>query len=135
MTKSVDYLLKELKDSQKEIDIIRSGLKTTVVDSFLEEQHFAVKDVLERLDIPASTYFAKKKKHQALDSHSTEKFIRLMSVTMLAMEIIGKETGREWIEHKVPSLGNQVPLNLLDTEAGHKLVIQTLMRIKYGMYS
>lgn len=135
MAKNVDYLLKELKDSQKEIDIIRSGLKTTVVDSFLEEQNFVVKDVLARLDIPASTYFAKKKKHLTLDSHSTEKFLRLITVTMLAKEIIGPESGREWLERRVTSLGNQVPLSLLDTEAGHKLVIQTLMRIKYGMYS
>lgn len=37
MTADVDYLLKELKDPRKEMEIIRSGLKTTIVDSFLEE--------------------------------------------------------------------------------------------------
>ena len=135
MTKNVDYLLKELKDPLRERDIVREGLKTTVVESFLNEENLQVKDVLERLDISSSTYFAKKKKHQALDSHSTEKILRLITIIKLASSIIGEEEAHEWIFRKIPCLGNEVPINLLDTEAGHRLVQNTLLQIKYGAYS
>lgn len=93
-----------------------------------------MKDVLVRLDISASTYFAKKKNHQALDSHATEKFIRLITVMMMATNILGEVDGREWLDKRIPSLGNETPLNLLDTETGHRLVVQTLLQIKYGIY-
>ena len=61
MVDNVNYLLKELKDPKKEMELIRHGLKTTIVESFLADQHLPVKDVLERLDISSSTYFAKRK--------------------------------------------------------------------------
>jgi putative toxin-antitoxin system antitoxin component (TIGR02293 family) len=134
MTKDVDYLLKELKDPKNEINLIRSGLKTTVVESFLEEKRLAVKDVLERLDISASTYFARKKAHQLLDSHATEKFVRLISVTELAAEILGEEESRQWLYQSIPSLGNEIPIDLLDTEAGHRLVESALLQIRHGVY-
>lgn|SRR3990167_2105354 len=134
MADNIDYLLKELKDPKREIELVRSGLKTTVVESFLGEQNLAVKDVLERLDIPASTYFAKKKNHHALDAYTTEKFIRLISVIVLADKILGKSEGREWVQRKIPSLANEIPLNLLDTETGHRLVVDALLQIKHGIY-
>jgi putative toxin-antitoxin system antitoxin component (TIGR02293 family) len=131
---NIDYFLKELHDPKKEMELVRSGLKTTIVESFLEHENLPVKDVLARLDISASTYFAKKKNHQTLDSHSTEKFIRLMSVVEMAASILGAEEAREWLYRKIPSLANEVPLDLLDTEAGHRLVTQALLQIKHGIY-
>lgn len=134
MADSVDYLLRELKDPKREIELVRSGLKTSDVEPFLAEQHLAVKDVLDRLDIPASTYFSKKKNHQALDAYTTEKFIRLISVIVLADKILGRNEGREWVQRKIPSLANDIPLNLLDTEVGHRLVVDALLQIKNGIY-
>lgn len=130
----VESLLSNLKDPLKEMGLIRSGVKTAVIESFLAQENFPLKDILERLDIPSSTYFAKKKSHKPLDAYSTEKFIRLISVLLLASEILGKEEAKNWLYRPVPSLNNQVPLNLLDTEVGHRLVEQTLLQIKYGIY-
>lgn len=132
---NIDYLLKELSDPINEVDTVRAGLKTTVIDSFLETEQLVVKDVLARLDIPASTYFAKKKNHLPLDSHSTEKFIRLITVVDIASKILGAKEAHDWIFRQIPSLGNEEPINLLDTEAGHRLVVQALLHIKHGVYS
>jgi len=132
---TIKHLLKkDLKDPIKEIGIIRQGLKVSIIESFLDEQNFSVKDILQRLDIPASTYFAKKKNHQTLDAYNTEKFIRLISILEMASDILGKAEAKEWIYKKIPSLGNEAPINLLDTEIGHRLVEQTLLQIKYGIY-
>lgn len=128
------HLLNDLKDPFKEMHLIRGGLKPEVIESFLASENLAVKDILEKLDIPSSTYFSKKKHHQPLDTYSTEKFIRLITVLTLASEILGKVEAKNWIYRNVPSLGNQAPINLLDTEVGHRLVEQALLQIKYGMY-
>ncbi len=132
---AVRHLLNDLKDPFKEMNLIREGLEINVVESFLAKENFLVKDILERLHIPSSTYFSKKKNHQPLDTYATEKFVRLISVFMKASEILGKIEAKNWIYKNVPSLDHQAPINLLDTEVGHRLVEQTLLQIKYGMYA
>lgn len=52
----------------------------------------------------------------------------------MAAEILGKSETKNWLYKKIPSLGNEVPLSLLDTEVGHRLVTQALLQIKYGVY-
>jgi putative toxin-antitoxin system antitoxin component (TIGR02293 family) len=134
MSAAVENLLNNLKDPIKEMGLVRGGIKTNIIESFLAQENLLVKDVLLRLHIPSSTYFSKKKNHKPLDAYTTEKFIRLISVLMMASNILGKSDAKNWLYRKIPSLGNQVPLDLLDTEAGHRLVEQVLLQIKYGMY-
>lgn len=121
-------------DPIKEMNLVRSGLKTDIIESVLDKENLLLKDILTRLDVPSSTYFAKKKKHQPLDTYTTEKFVRLFSVLTTASKILGKEEAKEWLYRTIPSLGNEAPIDLLDTEIGHRLVEQTLLQIKYGMY-
>src|SRR5579872_842084 len=135
MAVAIEHLLDKLKDPKKEMGLVRNGLQANLVESFLIREDLSVKDVLKRLDIPSSTYFAKKKRHKALDAYSSEKFIRLISVITSATEILGKAEAKNWLYRKIPSLGNELPINLLDTEAGHRLVEQALLQIKYGIYS
>ncbi len=130
----VKTLLKDLKNPFKEISLIRNGVDPEVVEAFLDKENLPVKDILERLHIPSSTYFSRKKQQLRLDTYTTEKFVRLISVLIMAAEILGSDEAKSWIYRNVPSLGDQAPINLLDTEAGHRLVEQVLLQIKYGMY-
>ena len=131
---TLKYLMNQLKDPKKEMNLVRDGIDTTVIELFLDHQDLSIKDVLKSLNIPSSTYFSKKKTHKNLDAYTTEKFFRLISVITMASEILGKAESKNWLYRKIPSLGNEIPLNLLDTEAGHRLVTQTLLQIKYGVY-
>lgn len=131
----VQTLLTDLKDPFKEMRLIRDGLQPVVIESFLAKEELQIKDILIRLHIPSSTYFSKKKNKLPLDTYSTEKFIRLITVLIMASEILGKVEAKNWIYRNVPSLGNQAPINLLDTEVGHRLIVQALLQIKYGMYA
>ena len=128
-------VLMHFNDPIKEIEIVRKGINPELIENFLNSQSFVVKDVLSRLKITTSTYFAKKKDHKLLDSGSTEKFLRLFSVVKNAEEILGSQEAKSWLYIKIPSLGDQIPMDLLDTEAGHRLVEQALLQIKYGIYS
>ena len=127
--------LDSFTDPIKEIEAIRTGVSPDVIEKFLAPQAFAVKDILERLDIAPSTYKAKKKNKSLLDSSSTEKLMRLISVINLTSDILGENEAKEWLYKNISSLGNQKPIDLLDTEAGHRLVEQALLQIKYGVYS
>lgn len=132
MTLTINKLLDELKHPEQEINRIREGVPTYTIDEFLDKESLSKEDILLRLAIPKSTYYAKKDK--PLDPHITEKFLRLIHIVMLATEILGKPQAKSWLYQKIPSLGNQIPLDLLDTEAGHKIVEQALLQIKYGVY-
>ena len=135
MLSSTNKLMNYFKDPIQEIQIIREGVNPELIDNFLNEQSFVVKDVLSRLKITTSTYFAKKKDHKLLDSSATEKFFRLISVLQNAQEILGSQEAKSWLYRKIPSLADQVPMDLLDTETGHRLVEQALLQIKYGIYN
>ncbi|HAT7956519.1 antitoxin Xre/MbcA/ParS toxin-binding domain-containing protein [Legionella jordanis] len=135
MPSSTNQLMNYFKNPIKEIETVREGINPELIENFLNDQSFVVKDVLSRLKITTSTYFAKKKEHKLLDSSSTEKFLRLFSVVQNAQEILGKQEAKNWLYRKIPSLGDQVPMDLLDTEAGHRLVEQALLQIKYGIYN
>jgi putative toxin-antitoxin system antitoxin component (TIGR02293 family) len=63
------------------------------------------------------------------------KVFRLISTVKIATEILGQEEAKSWLCNKVASLGEQIPMDLLDTKAGHKLVEQALLQIKYGVYN
>lgn len=134
MTATVMTLLTQLKDPKKEVHLIRKGLKPGVVEAFLNQEGFLIKDVLERLDISTSTYFAKKKSQKVLDTNTTEKFIRLIQVMLKASRVLGEQEAKSWLYRPIPSLGNEVPINLLDTEPGHRLVEQSLLQIEHGVY-
>ena len=135
MLSSYKQLKSYFKDPIQEITIIREGIQAEIIDKFLNEQSFVVKDILMSLNIKIASYFAKKKDHKRLDSTSTEKFLRLVSVIKNSEEILGNAEAKNWLYRKLPSLSNQRPIDLLDTEAGHRLVEQALLQIKYGLYS
>lgn len=135
MTAAVDTLISQLQDPKKEVVLIRKGLKASLIEAFLNQEGFLVKDVLERLDISASTYFAKKKGQKPLDTYTTEKFIRLIQVMLKASKVLGEKEAKNWLYRPIPSLGNELPIDLLDTEPGHRLVEQTLLQIEHGVYS
>ena len=135
MLSSTQQLIGYFKDPIKEIKTIREGINPELIENFLSAQAFVVKDVLTSLNIKPSTYFAKKKNHKRLDPTTTEKFLRLFSVVQIAQEILGFAEAKNWLYKKIPSLGEQIPIDLLDTEAGHRLVEQALLQIKYGVYN
>ncbi len=135
MIKSVKNIMSSFDDPIKEIEIIRSGITPQVIETFLVPYDYVMKDVLERLHITVSTYKSKKSRQEALDSAASEKLFRLISIINKANDVLGELETKAWLYRKIPSLDNQKPIDLLDTEAGHRLVEQSLQHIQYGIYS
>lgn len=118
-----------------EIQAVRAGITPRQVEVFLEANNFGLKEILKCLAISPSSFFHKKKTRTKLNSEMTEKFIRFAHVMKQAEKTLeSQDEATAWLHREIPSLGDQRPIDLLDTEPGHKLVEQTLLQIEYGIY-
>lgn len=60
----------------------------------------------------------------------------MQKVWLRAQEVIGDADGAQrWVNHANRALGGVEPRTLPETDAGYKLVLDTLSRIAYGVYS
>jgi putative toxin-antitoxin system antitoxin component (TIGR02293 family) len=131
---ALDNLYNLISNPQEELELVRKGVKPAAIDAFMKEQEFSTNDVLERLKISRTTYFSRKKFKRNLDSAMTERLLRLVQVMKKAKKVLGHLEARAWVYRAIPSLGNQRPMDLLDTEPGHRLVESALLQIEYGVY-
>jgi uncharacterized protein (DUF2384 family) len=51
-----------------------------------------------------------------------------------ATEVLGIDHVARWMQSKIPSLGNQTPYALLQTEDGRRQVERVLLKIEHGVY-
>ena len=61
MAALLQNLMNDLKDPLKEMRLIRGGIQTNIIESFLEKENFLVKDILEKLHIPPLPTLRKRK--------------------------------------------------------------------------
>jgi len=124
-----------IANPRREIEAVRRGIHAYQVEIFLKKKNMPLTEILKRLHIPSSTFFKKKQDEETLNTSMTEKFMRLAHVVELAERVLGDSVAVYlWLDREVPSLGNQKPMDLLDTEPGHRLVEQALLQIEHGVY-
>lgn len=71
-----------------------------------------------------------------LSPEESDRTMRLARVFAKAEDTFGSaETAGQWLQTENLALGGEVPLDLLDTDAGSKEVEAVLYRIDYGMFS
>jgi putative toxin-antitoxin system antitoxin component (TIGR02293 family) len=71
-----------------------------------------------------------------LSAEESDRMMRLARVFAKAEDTFGNsDSAGRWLQTKNLSLGDEVPLDLLDTDAGTKEVESVLYRIDYGMFS
>jgi putative toxin-antitoxin system antitoxin component (TIGR02293 family) len=72
-------------------------------------------------------------RHDNLDVHVSDRIARIQRVYDLASSILGDtQKARLWLTRPNRVLEGQVPLRLLDTDAGTQLVEDELRRIEFG---
>ncbi len=69
-----------------------------------------------------------------LDPEKSDKIIKIVKTLKKAGEAFGdSQKALAWLRSPCYSLGGQIPLELLDTSEGYELVMDTLIRIEYGV--
>ena len=71
-----------------------------------------------------------------LDAVSSDRLYRVARIFAMAEHVLeSAEAAHKWLHHPQIGLGNQVPLDFLQTELGAREVENLLGRIEYGVFS
>lgn len=124
-------------DVSDQIRALRNGsIRGTHIPDLAARVGVSQDYLLSQLRLPKSTIASRISRDEALSALEQDRIYRVERVLARACQVLGQATGaQEWICRPNRSLGGEAPLSLLDTEAGYELVLDTLGRIEYGVYS
>lgn len=119
------------------IESMRSGaIRGSHIPALAARLAISQDSLLTQLRLPKSTIAGRIARDEALSSTEQDRVYRVERLLARAEEVVGDAAGAQtWVTHANRALGGVAPLSLLDTEAGYELVLDTLGRIEYGVYS
>ncbi|WP_184305986.1 antitoxin Xre/MbcA/ParS toxin-binding domain-containing protein [Aporhodopirellula rubra] len=127
----VSRLLKlnlEMADFSSFVPFIRNGFSRQCFDEFLSGTTIA--SAITRL----SAFDNLAEDAKELSPEASDCLLRIARVYAEALELFGeKEDVAQWMVTKSLTLGDQTPLELLDTTVGFELVYHELKRLQYGI--
>ena len=90
--------------------------------------------LLEMLQLSRSTIKGRISKKETLSPMEADRVYRLMQLLTRAVGALGsEENATSWLRQELRALGGAAPIELLDTEPGYELVMDTLGRIEAGV--
>lgn len=127
---------KDLKEGQMPaamdiINIVRCGLPGSALGIISKAFELKKSETYNILHV--SPKIGQRLAYKKLDKKISDRLVQLVKVCLRATTVFGdqrKSIG--WIKSPCYALGDQVPLQLLDTTEGAELVMNTLGRIEYG---
>ena len=126
------------RNVRSELDLVaavQGGLPTRAVERMVEHG-LLTRDEVYALIAPKRTYLLRRQKRQPLTQSESEKVARLARIFALAEDAFqGTPKASAWLRQPSRVLGGQVPLELLATEAGARLMEEELLRIDWGVYA
>lgn len=114
---------------------VRGGLPYAALEAFAERFDIPQSAVVRLLHVPLRT-LARRKKERRLRADESDRLLRLGRIAACAEEALGdRQKAARWLQKPNRALGGEVPLSLLDTDAGTQRVEEILGRIAHGIYS
>jgi len=114
---------------------VREGLPYRSLESLQGALKISTEELSKRLDIPRRT-LVRRKEHGRLDSHESERILRLARVFARAVVLLGSvDKARSWLDQPNRAIGGAAPFDLLDTDVGAREVENVLGRIEHGVFS
>jgi len=124
----------EVPDSMSIIDLVRTGLPGRSLGKIAEAYQMPRTEIYNLLHISPKT--AQRAASKKLGRDISDHLVQMVKVFKRAVEIFkDSEKAMRWLKSPCYALGNQVPVRLLDTTEGMELVMNTLGRIEYGVFS
>jgi putative toxin-antitoxin system antitoxin component (TIGR02293 family) len=115
---------------------MRTGAPADIVPNVAHRLGISQDRLFESLNLPKSTLKGRIRDNKPLAPIEQDRIYRAERVMNRAIDVLGDEAAaREWIIRENRSLGGQAPLALMDTEYGYEMVLDTLGRIEYGVFS
>jgi len=116
------------------LDAVSRGLPTVAVDAAVHSGILSA-DEADRLVIARRTLAARKARGQDLTRDESDRLMRVARVNAVALEQFGSaEKAGRWLRKPNRALGGRIPLELLATGEGARVVEETIMRIAHGLF-
>lgn len=114
---------------------VGAGLPYASLEAVMVKFGLARGEAASALHLPQRT-FARRKKERKLRADESDRLLRLARLGAHAAYVLGsEEKAARWLRRPNRALGNEVPLELLESEIGARQVEEVLGRIEYGVYS
>jgi putative toxin-antitoxin system antitoxin component (TIGR02293 family) len=116
--------------------ITREGLPVNTLSALAEELDVERKTLAKVVGISDRTLSRRLASGLKLSAEESDRTMRVARVFALTKDTLGSgEKAAHWLREPNLALGGEVPLDLLDTDAGRHDVETILRRIEYGIYS
>jgi putative toxin-antitoxin system antitoxin component (TIGR02293 family) len=113
-------------------DAVRDGLPMRALDRLIADGVVSEQEI-EAHFIPRRTLYARRQKG-TLSREQSDLVVRLARIQAMADEVFAdRRKVHRWLRKPNGALGSQVPLVLLDTEEGGRVVEAVLGRIAHGI--
>ena len=125
----------QIRSDVELVEALREGFPTEAVDALLSEGAITPQE-LYALVIPRRTLALRRQRQQPLTPEESDRLARLARILGFAEETLGSaEKAGRWLRMANRGLGGRVPIDLLSTEAGARIVEQALGRIGHGVFA
>ena len=112
--------------------VVRQGLPTAAVDSFLEHTHLPFHAIEESV-VARRTFKRRQQEAKPLEPAESDRLVRLARLVAMAEETFGPDKGLAWLLRDNRVLDGHTPLSLADTDQGVRSVETLLGRIGHGI--
>jgi len=114
----------------------REGLPVKALPALAQELSIELKALAKVVGISDRTLSRRLASGERLTADESDRTMRVARVFAQTKDTFGNsEKAARWLQKRNIALGGEVPLNLLDTDAGRHDVETILHRIDYGIYS
>jgi putative toxin-antitoxin system antitoxin component (TIGR02293 family) len=124
-------LKRKVKSESDLVEAVKRGLPTASVEHMVRDDLLSTEEVYA-LIAPKRTWQLRKQRRKPLTAAESEKAARLARIFALAIDAFqNPEKAAQWLRRRSRVLG-RMPIDLLDSEAGARLVEEELLRITWG---
>jgi putative toxin-antitoxin system antitoxin component (TIGR02293 family) len=112
--------------------IMDQGFAPQVIDALIRNQVISRQE-LNKLAIAPRTLARRKAQHENLTAEESDRVIRIARIVAYAEEVFGdRATAAGWLREANRALDGQIPLEMVATEMGARLVETVLDRLAHG---
>jgi uncharacterized protein (DUF2384 family) len=133
--------LDSINDLFPNVDIMSPiGYLSIVRSRVSGDQLKAITDLIEEKELIArsigtTSNLSKSYQTKRLSSAATDNLIDLLRVYIQAAKIYESlDLAKEWMRSSIPALGGEIPVNMIDSQAGREVARQALRRMEFGEY-
>lgn len=130
-------LRREITSELELAEAVRAGLPSAALEHLLDEltPWAGSQAAVYRVVGSARTLQRKRSARLQLSTDESDRLARLARLLVRAEEALGDgERARRWLARPNRALGGQVPLSLLDSDAGALAVERVLGRLEHGVH-